>query len=239
MYDPGIHTPLIIRYPDGKMKGTVENKLVSNVDLAPASLALAGIPIPAYMQGIDFLAPHVPQRTYVYCMRDRRDETVDRMRAIRTNNFKYIRNFYPEKPYTQFNTYKKQAYPVLTLMQLLHRKGELTPVQDQFMSDRKPPEELYDLTRDPYEIHNLYDNNAYTDTLQQLRTLMDTILIKCDKGTYPEDEREIEYANKLAAKRYRQIMKRRGLGENPTDEQILKWWEDYFTKFTGNNPENK
>ena len=235
MYDPGIHTPLIIRYPDGKMKGTVENKLVSNVDLAAASLALAGIPIPEYMQGIDFLAPNVPQRTYVYCMRDRRDETVDRIRAVRTNNFKYIRNFYPEKPYTQFNTYKKQAYPVLTLMQALHRKGELTSAQDQFMSDTKPPEELYDLTKDPYEIHNLYKDNAYADTLQQLRTLMDTVLAKYDKGIYPEDVREIEYAEKLAAKRYKQLMKHRGLGENPTDEQILKWWEDYFTKLTGKN----
>ena len=224
LYDPGTHTPLIIRYPNGQKKGTVEDRLVSNVDLAPASLRLAGIPIPAWMQGLDFLDPSVPPRTWVFTMRDRRDETVDRIRAVRTKNFKYIRNFHPELPYTQFNTYKKQAYPVLTLMQIMHREGKLTPEQDWFMADHKAPEELYDLTKDPYEVHNVADVSGYVDTLQELRILMDTLLNRYDKGTYPEDLREIAFAKKLAARRYKQIMKRRGLGENPTDEEILEWW---------------
>ncbi len=224
LYDPGTHTPLIIRFPAGQKKGTVEDRLVSNVDLAPASLHLAGIPIPAWMQGLDFLDPSVPPRTWVFTMRDRRDETVDRIRAVRTKDFKYIRNFHPELPYTQFNTYKKQAYPVLTLMQIMHREGELTPEQDWFMADHKAPEELYDLKKDPYEVHNVADVPGYADTLQELRILMDTLLNRYDKGTYPEDPREIEFAKKLAARRYKQIMKHRGLGENPTDEEILEWW---------------
>ena len=139
MYDGGIHTPLIIRYPEEMRKGAVKNILVSNVDLAPATLALAKIKIPDYMQGIDFLDPDVPKREYVFSMRDRRDETVDRIRAIRTQNFKYIRNFYSDRPYTQFNAYKKQAYPVLTLMQMMHREGKLTPVQDRFMATLQEP----------------------------------------------------------------------------------------------------
>jgi len=144
---------------------------------------------------------------------------------VRTRDFKYIRNFYPGLPYTQFNTYKKQAYPVLTLMQIMHREGKLTPEQDWFMADHKAPEELYDLKKDPYELHNVAPVPAYADTLYKLKTLMDTLLARYDKGTYPEDPKEIAFAKKLAAKRYKQIMKHRGLGENPTDEEILQWWE--------------
>ena len=224
LYDAGTHTSLIIRYPDGKGKGTVEKRLVSNVDLAPASLWLAGIPIPSWMQGVNFLDPSVPPRTWVFTMRDRRDETVDRIRAVRTDNFKYIRNFYPDRPYTQFNTYKKQAYPILTLMQVMHHQGALTPEQDWFIADTKAPEELYDLKKDPWEVHNVATLPQYADTLQALRMLMDTLLARYDKGTYPEDPKEIAFAKDLAVKRYKMIMKRRGLGPNPTDEEILNWW---------------
>ena len=228
MYDPGIHSPLIIRYPGNKHAGTVVNKLVSNVDLAPAVLSLAGIKIPDYMDGENFLDPKV-QRKFIYAMRDRRDETVDRIRAIRTKNFKYIRNFCPDRPYTQFNTYKKQAYPVLTLMQIMYRKGELNPVQARFMEPTKPPEELYDLKKDPYEIHNLVKDPAYADTLNELRKIMDATLAKYDLGICPESPKEIEYSVNLAKKRYKKIMERRGLGDHPTDEQILKWWEKQLT----------
>jgi len=229
MYDGGIHTPLIIRYPGEMHKGADKDILVSNVDLAPATLALAKIKIPDYMQGIDFLNPDVPEREYVYSMRDRRDETVDRIRAIRTQNFKYIRNFYPDRPYTQFNAYKKQAYPVLTLMQMMHREGKLTPVQDRFMSDARPAEELYDLTRDPWEIHSLAGDKNYSDTLQYFRALMDTVLLRYDKGTYPEDEKEIIYAKQLMENRYKNIMKKRGFSLQPSDDDLLKYWEKQLT----------
>ncbi|MCD6565309.1 MAG: sulfatase [Bacteroidales bacterium] len=229
MYDGGIHTPLIIRYPGKMHKGDVKNILVSNVDLAPATLALAGIKIPDYMQGTDFLDPDIPEREYVFTMRDRRDETVDRIRAIRTKNFKYIRNFYPERPYTQFNAYKKRQYPVLTLMQIMHREGKLTPVQDRFMKDTKPSEELYDLTSDPWEIHSLAGDKKYSDTLRYFRKLMDSLLLKYDKGIYPEDEEEILYAKELMEQRYKKGMKRMGLNLQPMDEEILEYWKKQLT----------
>ena len=233
MYDGGIHTPLIIRYPGEMHKGTVKDILVSNVDLAPATLALAGIKVPDNMQGVDFLDPGITEREYVFSMRDRRDETVDRIRAIRTKKFKYIRNFYPERPYTQFNAYKKRQYPVLTLMQVMHREGELNTVQDRFMKDTRTAEELYDLTSDPWEIHSLAGDKNYSDTLQYFRQLMDSVLLKYDKGTYPEDEEEILYAKELMENRYKTAMKRMGLSPQSTDEEILKYWKKQLTP-TGN-----
>ena len=229
MYDGGIHTPLIIRYPGEMHKGAIKDILVSNVDLAPATLALAGIKMPHNIQGIDFLNPDAPEREYVFSMRDRRDETVDRIRAIRTQKFKYIRNFYPDKPYTQFNAYKKRQYPVLTLMQIMHRERKLTPVQDQFMKDTRPAEELYDLTSDPWEIYSLAGDKNYSDTLYYFRVLMDSVLLKYDKGTYPENEEEILYAKELMEKRYNTMMKRRGLSIQSSDEEILKYWKKRLT----------
>ncbi len=246
MYDGGINTPLIIRLP-GKIrsqrndeviiswewpaeykKSGVNNDLVSNVDLAVASLYLAGIEIPEHLQGMNFLDPEAQKRDYVFLMRDRRDETVDRIRAIRTKDFKYIRNFYPERSYTQFNAYKKQAYPVLTLMQIMHENDELTQIQDIFMANNRPAEELYDLNQDPWEVHNLSGKKDYEDTLLHLRSLMDSALLKYDKGIYPETDEEIEFAEKLMKDRFKKRMENKGLSEKSTDEEILEYWKSYL-----------
>ena len=50
MYEPGLKTPLLARGP-GIQAGCVPNQLVANIDLAPTFLDLAGLPIPASMQG--------------------------------------------------------------------------------------------------------------------------------------------------------------------------------------------
>ncbi len=231
MYDGGIHTPLIIRWPGEKNKGTVCTDLVSNIDVPVATLKLGGVEVPGHLQGINFLDPQTPKKKFIFAMRDRRDETVDRIRAIRTRDFKYIRNFYPERPYTQFNAYKKQAYPVLSQMELMHENGELTDVQDRFMMDTRPVEELYNLKTDPWEIYNLAGDTAFENKLVQLRELMDSILLTYDKGIYPEDPKEIDFAKKMMAKRYKKLMKQRNLPENPTNKQIIDYWKRRFKKF--------
>jgi arylsulfatase A-like enzyme len=53
MYEPGLHTPLIARGP-GVKAGSVPSQFVTNVDLAPTFLDLAGLPIPEFMQGRSF-----------------------------------------------------------------------------------------------------------------------------------------------------------------------------------------
>ena len=234
LYDPGTNTPLIIRWPDGKGAGEVSPQLVSNIDLAAASLALGGIGIPGNMQGRNFLDGNQPLRKFLATMRDRRDETVDRIRAIRTDDFKYIRNFYPDRPYTQFNAYKKFRYPVLTLMEILYRKGALNEIQSRFMSDVRPPEELYDLKNDPYEIHNLADDPSYGRELQELKNKMDEWLGTFDLGTYPEDPQAIKAAETLMRGRFKSNMESLGLSPDVSDEALLKYWENELLGQTGN-----
>lgn len=225
VYEGGIHTPLIVRWPGHIKPKTKSDRLISNIDLAPTAMALAGIDIPAYMQGGDFMGETSKPRTHVLSMRDRCDGTLDRIRAVRTKDFKYIRNFYPEKPYTQFNAYKKWAYPVLTLMQVMDKKGQLTPEQAHFMAPERPGEELYDLRIDPFEINNLAQQPAYQDQLKELRGVLEKWLIEADKGKYPEDSVEIINAQKIMEEEYKANMKKKGLSPDISDEDFLKYWE--------------
>lgn len=229
MYEGGTHTPLIIRWPGRLAAGAKDTRLVSNIDLAPAALAIAGIAIPGHIQGVNFLRSDGKPREYVFTMRDRRDETVDRIRAVRSNHFKYIRNFYPERPYTQFNAYKKLSYPVLTLMQVLHKQGKLTPAQAHFMADRRPEEELYDLRTDPHEIYNLAQDKRYRKEKARLSRMLDQWLTEADKGRYPEDSAEIAYAMQHMRTYFEQQMKKKGLSADATDEQMLRYWETVLT----------
>jgi len=228
LYDGGTQTPLIIRYPDGKKAGILTDRLVSNIDLAAATLNYCEIDKPSHIQGIDFLNDDSPERQYVFTMRDRRDETVDRIRAIRSKEYKYIRNFYPERPYLQFNAYKKFRYPVLTLMEVLKEQGELNETQLLFMEDVRPAEELYNLKSDPFEIRNLVDDSNYSQTLSVYRAAMDSCLTTYDMGKYPEDVAEIQYADSLMKNNYAKWMKGIGLNENTSNDIFLEYWEKYL-----------
>ena len=223
LYNSGTNTPLMVRWPDGKGAGTVSNVLVSNIDIPVASMHLAGIEVPDHLQGMNFL-DESKEREYLFTMRDRRDETVDRIRAVRDKQFKYIKNYYPDRPYTQPNVYKDMRYPARPLMKLLYKQGALNEVQRQFMGNERPAEELYDLTSDPHEVHNLANDPAYHDQLLQYRQVLTNWVNTNDKGIYPEDEKEIDAAHKEAMRRKALFLKKRGLPEDYTEEDMVGYW---------------
>ena len=179
-YEEGLHIPLIIRWPKAFAApahfrpGTVDDRLIEAIDLAPTMLDLAGVPKPAKMQGRRL--PRRPRRAaprqYVFGARDRCDETVFRFRTVRDARYRYIRNFTPDRPFLQANDYKERNYPVWNLLKELAAQGKLTPEQEFLTAPTMPPEELYDLEADPYEIHNLAtsDNPTHQAALKRLRT---------------------------------------------------------------------
>ncbi len=161
-YESGLHIPLIISWPKNFpaprnfQAGTVSDQLIEAIDLTATSLSLVGVNKPAGMQGRIFLGEHSEAaRSYAFGARDRCDETVFRIRTVRDKQYRYIRNFTWEKPFTSPNKYKEESYPVLNLMKQLHAEGKLTPVQEVLMAPHMAPEELFDLDNDPYEINNL------------------------------------------------------------------------------------
>ncbi len=227
LYDGGTNTPLLIRYPNKQFAGEVRDELVSNIDLSATSLKLAGIEMPEHIRGNNILGEHTP-RTELYTMRDRRDETVDRIRAIRTDKYKYIRNFYTERPYTQYNAYKRNQYPTIVLMGVLKSQGQLNPEQLSFMSDVRPAEELYDLENDPYELNNLAESEGYAQLKAELSLKLDEWLKHEDLAIYPEDSIEIDYWAKQMAKMDRKWKEKRNLPVDVSDEDYLAWWEAHL-----------
>ena len=195
-YDSGLHVPFIMSWAGNSIHlggaGTVRRDLVSGLDLAATSLALAGIPIPQYMESRNLFAKDFQLREYVISVRDRCDYTIDRIRSVRTKRFRYIRNFFPDRPYMQPNY--RDEWDITQLMRKLHAQGKLDAVQDHFWSEERPAEELYDLGNDPHEINNLVEKTAYAAELQRHRNILDHWIDKTDdKGQYPEDKPNLKY----------------------------------------------
>lgn len=210
VYDSGLHIPLIIYWPRGipapphYRAGRVSRQLISAIDLTATTLAIAGVPKPAKMQGTVFLGPTAePPRAYAFGGRDRGDETVDRIRTVRTQQFRYLRNFYPERPFLQRNRYKETNYPTYWVMRKLHAEGKLTPVQARLMAPARPAEELYDILADPHETKNLAASPAHQATLRELRAVLDQWIESTDdQGRFPEDPRVIEHYERLMKRNY-------------------------------------
>ena len=97
-YESGLLVPLIIRWPGNfptpnqSKAGTVEDRLIAAIDLAPTMLSLAGMKTLPKMQGEVFLGEQArAPREYVFGARDRCDETVFRFRTVRDARYRYIR----------------------------------------------------------------------------------------------------------------------------------------------------
>ncbi len=193
LYDGGVLIPLIVRIPEKYRPadwkpGSGSDQLVSHIDITATTLAYAGVPRPANMEARVFFGPEQdPPREKLYFARDRADETVDHMRGVRTREYKYIRNFMPERPYVQPNNYKDTSYPMLQVQRQLHAEGKLTPEQALFMSERRPTEELYDLRSDRDEVRNLAGSPDHAATLEEMRTALDNWIKETgDHGQTPE-----------------------------------------------------
>ena len=195
LYDGGLNVPLIINWPAGKQflskHGNVRKELVSGLDIPATSLALAGIKIPESYDGRDMFADQLKHRDYVISAKDRMDFSFDRSRTVRSENYRYIRNFHHEIPRSQPQFRDKK--PFSTEFRAAFEAGKLTPVQADYFAPSKPAEELYNTAIDPHQINNLANNADYSAVLDEHRqVLIDWIAQTDDKGAYPESDRAIK-----------------------------------------------
>jgi arylsulfatase A-like enzyme len=194
LYDEGIRTPFIVRGP-GIACGAVRTDLIEHIDMAATSLAWAGLPVPPWMQGRDIFAKDYAKRDAVFAARDRCGETVDRIRSVRTEQFKYIRNFHPLRPMLQPNDYK-DTKPFMPRLRELHVLGKLSALQEETLfAPTRAPEELYDVQADPFEIHNLASDLQFHSTLETLRARLDRWMLETND---PGPESEAAYDANLA-----------------------------------------
>jgi arylsulfatase A-like enzyme len=175
MYDSGIKTPLLARWPRTIRRGITSDSLVSSVDLAPTILQLAGLPIPPTVQGKSFAAtltnPKAKTRDAIYAEKNWHDYE-DRVRAVRTERFKYIRNDYADLAGTPSADAGRS--PTMDAIRRLHKEGKLTAHQARIFQKPRPAEELYDVVADPQEVNNLANDPRHAKTLTELRAKLKT-----------------------------------------------------------------
>ena len=189
LYDSGLNIPLIIRWPGALKPNTVNDQLISSIDFGPTVLSMAGVKVPSHMQGRPFLGKQIAEpRQYVFAARDRVDEAYDMIRSVRSKDYLYIRNFYPNEPFHIWVPYLNKM-PIMQEMMRLDAEGKLNPDQKKWMAETRPPEELYDVKADPFQLNNLAENAEYKAVLAEMRLHQDNwALTTNDMGRMNEPE---------------------------------------------------
>ncbi|HZH72091.1 MAG TPA: sulfatase-like hydrolase/transferase [Mariniphaga sp.] len=175
VYETGTRVPFIVRIPEkykhlfpAETTGSKIDRLISFVDLVPTLLSIAGIPVPDYLQGNAFLGDQKsPDPEYAYMFRGRMDERYDMSRAVRDNQYRYIRNYMPFRIYGQRLEYLWRA-PSIRSWEQAYMNGECNDVQSTFWNT-KPVEELYDTRNDYWEVNNLAADPDYKEVLERMR----------------------------------------------------------------------
>lgn len=190
LHERGIRMPLIVRMPAAckptYSPGARIHELVSALDLAPTFIHLAGGKAPAHLEGRIFLGPgRQPAPSHLFAMRDRIDDHVDRIRSVCSQQFKYIRNFLPEKPCFEVAHNNVAAS---TSGRALFEQGKLSGSQAAYYQP-KPNEELYDLENDPFELTNLAADPRHRETLATHRAQLDRWMQRTrDDGQFEDPE---------------------------------------------------
>jgi N-sulfoglucosamine sulfohydrolase len=202
LYDSGIKTPFIVRWPDKIKDGTITSSLISSIDIFPTLCELTGIKPPETVQGVSFakiLTHHnKTTRKEVYAEHNWHDFQAHE-RSIRTEKYLYIRNAYPE-----LNANPPGDVARGTTFQEMIRLAENNSLGehhwDCFISPR-PEEELYDVINDPFQLNNLANEKEYKRKLKKLSKKLD-IWIDQTGDSIPENprpDRGVRWSGKLPA----------------------------------------
>ncbi|MCS1411847.1 MAG: Arylsulfatase [Verrucomicrobia subdivision 3 bacterium] len=180
LYDGGIRTPWIVKWPARVRAGSVSESLVSAVDIASTFLDMAGLPSVSTFVGVSILPvlddPTVSVRDYVFA-EDHWHDYEDHGRAVGNQRYKLIRNDYPDLAATPSADVGRSL--TWQRMLTLRGKGGLTFVQEACFVRPRPEWELYDLLNDPHELRNIVD----VPQLQSLVTTLKRELTEWEKRT--------------------------------------------------------
>ncbi|NED99495.1 sulfatase family protein [Phytoactinopolyspora halotolerans] len=174
LYDPGVKVAMITRPPRSwRVPPARVSSLVSHLDVVPTVLDLAGSAVGSHFPGAAqpgglegrSLAPELrgawsadpdPGRTLF--LQKTYHDGYDPIRAVRTQRYKYIRNFTPG--------------PKLRLSKDLEESLTRKGMGDAHLQAR-PEEELYVLEADPWEQSNVADDPAWEHVRIQLADELD------------------------------------------------------------------
>ncbi|MBI1338088.1 MAG: sulfatase-like hydrolase/transferase [Phycisphaera sp.] len=191
IYDTGTRVPLAIRWPDKIKSHRSVDDFVSLADLCPTFLQAAGVAIPADVDGkslMNVLASDKngqvdPSRDHVLTGMERhaapaRDGALGYpMRAYRTADFLYIRNFKPDRwPAGDPPAFMDIDGGPTKKYMIDHRDDPAVKPLYELAFGKRPAEELYDLRKDPNQLKNVAADPAYAQMLTKLSEALNTEL---------------------------------------------------------------
>lgn len=176
LYEFGTHVPMAIMWPKKAKGGRSTNALMSFIDIGPTLLEAAGIAVPDAMTGRSFL-PLLSQnasapRDFVLTGRERHtharyDNLGYPSRAIRTQEYLYIRNFKPDR-WPAGDPEKFHDIDGSPSKSLLLENREEYAKYFKLAVGKRPPEELFDVKEDPYCLNNLAGQPDYANVQKEL-----------------------------------------------------------------------
>jgi arylsulfatase A-like enzyme len=185
VYVPKNWKHLVPAKPGSRVDGFVEF-----VDLSATVLNLAGIEIPKGLNGKPFLGKGVTlkelnKRDTAFGYAERFDEKYDFVRFLRKGKYTYWRNYQPFN-FDGLHNFYRYKQPAFVEWRDLANAGKLNEAKTAFYKAR-PPEQLFDLERDPHEVNNLADDPKYANVLLEMRrALQDKVKSLPDVGFFPE-----------------------------------------------------
>ena len=174
LYDEGIRVPLVVAWPGHVAPGSTADAFVSWVDLLPTLVELAGGTPPRDLDGYSFAdvlrGDADVHRAEVFATHSGdRDKNVYPSRAVRTADWKYIRNLHPEYAFTShIDLLVRPDAGVYWLSWLERAKTDPRAAAVVRRYHARPAEELYRVTEDTREQANLADDPRYADVKADL-----------------------------------------------------------------------
>ncbi len=190
LYDAGMRVPLIIAWPGKLQPNTTNDAIVCWPDLLPTFIELGGGTVPPGLDGRSFAGllrgTSNTHRDQVFATHSGDgDFNVYPIRALRTRQWKYIRNLHPEFQHHSHITRAAGADGLIYWQSWLDA-ARSDPIAAAIVARHveRPAEELYDLDQDPFEQHNLASASEHAIRLVEMRkSLEDWMLSQGDQQT--------------------------------------------------------
>ena len=181
----GLHVPFVVMGPNKYVpKNSVRNDLVNMLDLSATTLSWAGVDVPSWYEGQNLFSKNFTPRVFIGAHKDRLDHTIDRVRTIRTEKYRYVRNYKLDRIFLQ--PQYRDSKNFTKNLHYLYSSGRVSKVHKEIYFGERPAEELYNVSKDPAMIYNLVGNPTFSLELERHRKLLDQWLAVGDMGSEAE-----------------------------------------------------
>jgi arylsulfatase A-like enzyme len=165
MYEESLRMPFIVRYPREIEPGTVNQEMILNLDFAPLFLDIAGLERPAEFQGQSFRSMWQGEVSAGW------------------RKSMYYRYWMHKSHHNVYAHYGIRTFDYKLIYYYADALGQAGTVDESY----EPEWELFDLHKDPYELHSVYHDPAYADIIRILTNELHQIQAEVGDQRYYKD----------------------------------------------------